>query len=157
MDIRAIRRHNLSRLIREAGGQRALAATSGVSAGYLSQVLSIRVNRNVGHNLARRLESGMGKPYGWMDVMEQVAAKGMLNRVREGAVQYGTPSPRRLRLSRLVDEAGGVSHLASRAGIFLPFLLEVVQGERRRVSWCLARRLEVAMERPRGWMDGSMG
>jgi hypothetical protein len=100
----------------------------------------------------------MGKPYGWMDVMDQGVKNGMDDRVREGGemARYGIPSPRRIRLSRLVDEAGGVIPLASRAGIFLPFLLEVVQGgAARRVSWCLARRLEVAMERPRGWMDGT--
>jgi transcriptional regulator with XRE-family HTH domain len=69
MDIRVIRRHNLLHLVREAGGQKRLAERTGVSAAYLSQVLSRKVNRHVGHSLARRLESGMEKPYGWMDVL----------------------------------------------------------------------------------------
>jgi len=159
MDIRAIRRHNLTRLILEAGGQRALAATAGVSAGYLSQVLSERVNRNVGHNLARRLEEGMGKPYGWMDVIDPATQPGSGNTVREGYAfvdGYGIVSPRRKRLRMLVLEAGGVVPLARQARVSLPFLQQVVQGDVLRwISSCLARRLEVAMDRPKGWMDAS--
>lgn len=155
MDVRTIRRHNLERLIREAGGQRHLARRTGVSAAYLSQVLSERVNRNVGHNLARRLEAGMHKPYGWMDVADSALFPAVADRVRERErpeAAYGTPTPRRRGLGRLVAEAGGVAPLAERAAVWLPYLVAVVQGGGG-VPWGLARRLEAAMERPRGWMD----
>ncbi len=67
LDVRTIRLENLQRLVTEAGGQKALAQSTGVSAAYICQVLSDKVARNVGHSLARRLEQGMKKPFGWMD------------------------------------------------------------------------------------------
>lgn len=69
MDIRKIRHRNLLHLVAEAGGQKMLAARCGLSAAYICQLLSDKVNRHVGHHAARKLEEGMGKPYGWMDVL----------------------------------------------------------------------------------------
>ncbi len=72
MDAKAIRLYNLKRLIAEAGGQKKLAQRAGVSPAYLSQIVSTRTPRKMGDNVARRLERGMEKPHGWMDVMLEI-------------------------------------------------------------------------------------
>lgn len=69
MDAKEIRLRNLRRLIEEAGGQRRLASRGRVNPAYLSQILSERTRRSMGAEVARRLEQGMGKPHGWMDVL----------------------------------------------------------------------------------------
>lgn len=69
MDAKEIRLRNLRELIREAGGQRKLAALARVNPAYLSQILSARTRRQMGDVVARRLEAGLGKPHGWMDIL----------------------------------------------------------------------------------------
>ncbi len=158
MDVRGIRRNNLARLIAEAGGQKALAARAGVSAAYLSQVLSERVRRNVGHNLARRLEEGMSKPYGWMDVLDPAGVSDRVCEVDAPERAYGELSPRRRRLMILVDEVGGVTALARLSGVWVPYLLQVVgEGAVKSVPSGLARHLEERLKRPRGWFDRGLG
>lgn len=72
-DINAIRRENLLRLLEEAGTQERLAERCDVSHIYLNQIKNMRPDpatgkiRNVGNQLARKLEKGMNKPEGWMD------------------------------------------------------------------------------------------
>lgn len=72
-DINTIRRENLLRLLKEAGTQESLAERCEVSHIYLNQIKNMRPDpttgkvRNVGNQLARKLEKGMGKPQGWMD------------------------------------------------------------------------------------------
>lgn len=162
MDIRVIRRHNLLHLVREAGGQKPLADRSGVSAAYISQVLSRKVNRHVGHSMARRLEAGMGKPYGWMDVLPPGARPGaaLAGAVREagGVHRYGAARADGTRvdgLLALAGEAGGPEALARRAGVHVPYLLKLVGGGVAiTVPDDLARRLEAAMDKPAGWVDG---
>jgi hypothetical protein len=71
--IEEIRRTNLRLLILDHGTGVAVAAKCGTSASYLSQIL-IRFkmesgkSREVGSDLARKLEKGCKKPKGWMDV-----------------------------------------------------------------------------------------
>lgn len=73
MDNKQIRRINLALLIDAAGGIGPLAARAQASEKYLWQILNHyqgpkdRNPREVGDPLARKLESGMGKPVGWMD------------------------------------------------------------------------------------------
>lgn len=71
MDAKEIRLRNLRRLIEEAGGQRRLAIRARVNPAYLSQILSERTRRSMGDVVARRLEQGMGKSHGWMDVVHE--------------------------------------------------------------------------------------
>jgi hypothetical protein len=60
-------------LIQEAGSAAKLAALSGLAAPYISQVSRAVPNskgkgaRVMGPDVARRLETKMGKPRGWMD------------------------------------------------------------------------------------------
>jgi transcriptional regulator with XRE-family HTH domain len=162
MDIRTIRHHNLMCLVREAGGQKRLAARSGVSAAYLSQVLSRKVNRHVGHSLARRLEAGMEKPYGWMDVLPGAAlpaGAGALREVDDPAAAYGRArarSRRRRAALSLAWEAGGPESLAARAGVHPVYLAGLLEGpDMPHFPADLARRLEAAAGRPSGWLDGA--
>jgi SOS-response transcriptional repressor LexA len=68
VDTHSIRLENLQCLISEAGTKAELARRTGVSEAYLSQITSDKIGRNVGKDIARRLEKGMHKPTGWMDV-----------------------------------------------------------------------------------------
>jgi len=72
MDIKQIRLRNLRVLVGEAGTIANLARLSSTAPAYLSQILnslptSTGRPRSVGDKLARKLESAMSKPYGWMD------------------------------------------------------------------------------------------
>ncbi len=81
MDVKTIRKINLRELIRQCGGKAELARATGVNEVYLSQIdgkandsskrppkVKGRRNFNVGDAAARKLERGMGKPHGWMDI-----------------------------------------------------------------------------------------
>jgi SOS-response transcriptional repressor LexA len=68
-----IRLQNLELLITEAGSATKLARLADTSSSYLSQVrrkmrTSKGTPRNIGDDLAEKLERGMGKPEGWMDI-----------------------------------------------------------------------------------------
>jgi hypothetical protein len=71
--VEEIRRANLLLLIQESGSAARLAALSGLAAPYISQVSRAVQNskgkgvRVMGPDVARRLETKMGKPRGWMD------------------------------------------------------------------------------------------
>lgn len=68
MDIYEIRKHNLVRLI---GSQRkgACAERWEMSAAHLSQILSDKTAKNLGDDVARRIEGIEGLPRGWFDSM----------------------------------------------------------------------------------------
>ena len=73
MKIEDVRLHNLKLLVSEQRTLAAVADASETSPAYLSQILtrSRRASgqaRNVGPQLARKLEHGCGKPDGWMDI-----------------------------------------------------------------------------------------
>lgn len=70
--IAEIRHRNLLVLVEEAGSAANLSRLTGVPAAYLSQCINRALTksgqpRNVGAEVARKLETGMGKPAGWMD------------------------------------------------------------------------------------------
>ena len=81
LDVKQIRRANLDQMIKEAGSVPELSKKSGASEKYLRQILNgfqgarDKTPRQVGDALARSLEEGMGKPYGWMDVDHTAADK----------------------------------------------------------------------------------
>ena len=58
-------RRRLQQLIKEAGGQEALAARVKTAASYISQLLTAR--EGIHRNFCIRLEKAMKKPDGWMD------------------------------------------------------------------------------------------
>jgi hypothetical protein len=65
MNIKDIRRNNLLVLKKEFGSFAALAKRTNTDASYLSQV-NIKA-RDMGHDVARRIEAALGKTPGWMD------------------------------------------------------------------------------------------
>ncbi|BBE77569.1 MULTISPECIES: S24 family peptidase [Enterobacteriaceae] len=71
MDIKNIRRQNLNRLIGEyivEGYTKAqIAEKIGIPPSQLSQLSGSNASRNIGDIIARRIESSMGLPHGWMD------------------------------------------------------------------------------------------
>jgi hypothetical protein len=64
-----IRKENLLTLIAETGKKSKLADLADTNAAYISQLLSKNPKkiRNIGDDLARKLESACGKTRGWMD------------------------------------------------------------------------------------------
>lgn len=70
-----IRRINLELLVYELGTLERVALAGGSSSIYLSQVRRQAIDRKtgrpreLGNNMARRLEVGCGKPPGWMDTL----------------------------------------------------------------------------------------
>ena len=69
MDIYAIRKHNLVQLL---GTQRKASCAErwGMSPAHLSQILSLRTEKNLGDEVARRIEQAERLPAGWMDVLQ---------------------------------------------------------------------------------------
>lgn len=74
-----LRIENLRTLVKEFKTADAVAQRAGTAPMYLSQILtgaksSTGKPRGVGDTLARRLESGCGKPEGWLDQQHDIAA-----------------------------------------------------------------------------------
>ncbi|MEQ0999427.1 phage repressor protein, partial [Pseudomonas aeruginosa] len=69
MDIYQIRKQNLIQLI---GGQRksACAERWEMSPAHLSQILSDKTRKNLGDDVARRIEALEGLPRGWLDLAQ---------------------------------------------------------------------------------------
>lgn len=68
MDIYSIRKQNLAQL--SAGRKRKDCADKwGTSASTLSQILSNKIQKNLGDDLARRIEAAEDLPRGWLDVV----------------------------------------------------------------------------------------
>lgn len=73
MDAKKIRLENLKSLISEFGSAVNVAKETGVNEAYISQVISGTLlpsgnPRGVGDKMARKLEEGCKKPFGWMDI-----------------------------------------------------------------------------------------
>lgn len=65
MDVFAIRRRNLIELLSRRGAAARICARTGTAASYLSTLGS--GSRRLGDDLARRIESAEGLPFGWLD------------------------------------------------------------------------------------------
>ena len=87
LTINEIRKTNLLILIDEVGKKSAIAKLADTDPAYISQVLSEnpKHSRNIGEDFARKLESGCGKPRGWMDQYHPRNVVGNLNATLEGA------------------------------------------------------------------------
>ena len=63
-----IRKNNLEKLIKESGLNKGkFAEKIDTSPAYISQILSIKTQRDMGNDLARKIEQLLGKDRGWMD------------------------------------------------------------------------------------------
>jgi hypothetical protein len=72
MDNKEIRRSNLLLLIAEFGSAAALADKTGIDDTYLRNIKN--QVREMGDELARRIEENLGRPRGWMDTTQDRAA-----------------------------------------------------------------------------------
>jgi len=72
MDVTAIRRENLIRLLERFDTQAAFAKAVGTAPAYISQILSKKTKAGMGHETARQIETALGVPYGYMDVRHDV-------------------------------------------------------------------------------------
>ena len=70
MNIKTIRKANLLEQINRFSSQREFSEQVGLSAAHVSQMVTGR--RNVGDVVARRIESGLDLPEGYMDVQHPV-------------------------------------------------------------------------------------
>lgn len=95
------RLQNLKALVAEFGSIVSVANKADTAAPYLSQIIN-RVPsrtgkpRDVGPDLARKLEEGCGKPTGWMDADHSAnnlptADAQFINEVRQDVAQYDVP------------------------------------------------------------------
>ncbi|WP_279024904.1 S24 family peptidase [Gibbsiella quercinecans] len=75
METKEIRRNNLRDLMghyaRQGVSQNAFAIRVGSSAPTLSQIIGEKFSRNLGDNLARRIEASLDLPKGWLDVFHE--------------------------------------------------------------------------------------
>lgn len=91
MDIYAIRKQNLLALL-NGKKQRACAEKWDTSPSTLSQITSANAVRNLGDELARKIERAEGLPAGWMDTLQADGSAGVSNvegnpaRVKDGLV-----------------------------------------------------------------------
>lgn len=67
MNSKDYRKLNTLMLIKEVGSVSALAALAGSSQSYLSQIVGPNAKREMGDDIARRLEYVCKKPHGWID------------------------------------------------------------------------------------------
>lgn len=81
MDIYEIRKHNLIKLI---GSQRKAACAErwSMSPAHLSQILSEKTSKNLGDEVARRIEVSEKLPRGWIDSIHDAA----------GSISLGEPA-----------------------------------------------------------------
>lgn len=67
MDIKEIRRQNLRLLSEQYGGQRALAEAADLAPNQLNHIIGPNPIRNLGEQLARKIETNLGIPSGHLD------------------------------------------------------------------------------------------
>lgn len=95
MDISEIRKSNLLALL--VGRKKKAAAEKWeMSAAYLSQILSDKSDKNLGDEVARRIEANEGLPHGWMDSLQAVAGDGSASNTEPGPPI--TTTPRRIEI-----------------------------------------------------------
>jgi transcriptional regulator with XRE-family HTH domain len=88
MDVYSIRKANLEKALQQRNATVAdFAKQTGVSAIYLTQVLSAKTQRRMGDKVARRIENKAEFPAGWLDMMDAPIAS-LSNRAIELAHKF---------------------------------------------------------------------
>lgn len=70
MAIEDIRRENARVLAKKAGGPARFAEKTGMSDSQVSQIIGKNPTKNIGGNVARKIEDAFSLPKGWMDTPE---------------------------------------------------------------------------------------
>lgn len=71
MDINDIRVLKMRILVDEFGGRKALSKITGIAYPQLNNYIGKTRFKNIGNNIARRVEESCGKPRGWMDIWDE--------------------------------------------------------------------------------------
>lgn len=79
MDSKTIRLINLETLVAREDKASTFAEKIGMSASQLSQIRNPKYKRTVGDAAARSIESALGLPHGWMDVLHDNEAMRVIN------------------------------------------------------------------------------
>lgn len=129
VEIAEIRRRNLDVLEAEAESLEAIGdamrakdptQTGGDLPNYANYLSQVRGGtRNMGTRFARKLEAGMGKPKGWMDVAQFEAAELSLEGKEAGQIITGMDTAERaqwMKMLRLANEANPKKSAASPFG-----------------------------------------
>lgn len=114
---KAVRRANLLGLIKEFDTIEALANATGTVAAYLSQVKN--GTRQMGDRVARRIEAGLNKDEGWIDVAQYGGLDSLMDQSEILEIMRAlTPEERDevLKLARLIRRARGVQDVAEAYG-----------------------------------------
>src|SRR5690606_8111072 len=88
MDVKQIRKANLYLLKKEVRSWAEVARRAGTDPAYISQIVSKKAVREVGDDLARKLETGFSKPHGWMD-HDHSKQTGSLFSAQQNTEQHG--------------------------------------------------------------------
>jgi hypothetical protein len=107
MDIKAIRRANLGGLLGQFETIEALARQTKTVASVLSQIKN--GTRGMGNIVARKLETGLEKPFGWMDTLHFKSPDDAMNQTEAAQICASLSVGDReqwLRLGRLMVENG---------------------------------------------------
>lgn len=90
MNIKDIRLENMLSLIKEAGSQAAFCEKVGIQPTEASQIKSPTNKRNIGDELARRIEKAFEKELYWLDSSRQKVDKSSTNTIREQLRDYNS-------------------------------------------------------------------
>lgn len=97
MDTNTVRRENLRILAARYETQAQFAAACGTAPSVISLIISPNPKRNLGSQLARRIESATGLPFGWLDQVHPKAGRGgsVSNAAieSEGIQEWGDDTP----------------------------------------------------------------
>lgn len=146
MTAKEFRLENARVLAKAVGGIKPFADKADMSVSQASQIIGERPVRNIGDQLARKIELHFGRPPGWLD---------------HPPARPPGPGHRPQNLSRLVFEESArtgrtdvLAHVAQLIGVEVDFLRER-NGPRAQapIDDELARKIERAFEKPHGWMD----
>lgn len=74
MDVTEIRRENLRAVANKLGGNARLAEKLGQSSSFIGQLIGKTPKANIGNTLARKIETQIDKPHGWLDQPHTLSA-----------------------------------------------------------------------------------
>lgn len=116
MDIFEIRKANLIRLI---GSRRkgACAEKWEMAPAHLSQVLSNKTAKNLGEDVARRIEQKEGLPHGWLDTLqgEQPTERPVVASEKEAVESVSEQADTYQRVSKALDAAAMLEGVTPRS------------------------------------------
>lgn len=75
MDINDIRVQKMRMLVEEFGGRKAFSEKTGIAYTQLNNYIGKTRFKNIGSNIARRVEETCGKPHGWMDNLDEMRSE----------------------------------------------------------------------------------